>query len=254
MGRDVSPAPSPHHQGMLYVLWQRLTRGSKDWLGVTQGAFNYLILESINWISPSKLPLPPLTMYPGLAQKAPYGTSHNLIELFHRVACIQYALLQRRDVEDAVAKLSALNGELLRLESMVPDSWMYTMKSPNTPQAAITFPSLLAIGFWNTFWMTRLGVLISLERYHVSVMRGSAMWSDLNLLVQNICSAVPYSIKDNISCALLVVRSLLVASQVSCISVERKKWIFRQLELISRTKGIGLDSTSCNSLRPFENS
>jgi hypothetical protein len=239
MGNDISSVPSPHQQGMLYILWQRLARGSGNSIGATEGAFNYLILQNSDWTSLPQLSLPPLEFYPGFAQMAPDSTYRGLINLFHRVALIRYAAGQRQDKRDLALELSLLNKELLHCENTMLDEWRFTVQEPDTPHEAVVFPKLHSVMFWNTIWMTRLGVLISLDKLEPAAKEHSAIRSDMARLVDSICCAVPHGLRHKIVGSVLVMRSLLLASQAPCTSSERRLWISRQLEFISRSKGVG---------------
>lgn len=170
---------------------------------------------------------------------APDSTYRGLISLFHRVACIRYAAGQQRDKESLVVELSLLNRELLHCESMMLDEWRFKVQEPDTPHEARVFPKLHSVMFWNTVWMARLGVLMFLDKLNPTAGENSAIRSDMALLVNSICSAVTHGLRHNIVGSVLVMRSLLLASQAPCISEDRRSWIARQLELIARLKGVG---------------
>ena len=98
--------------------------------------------------------------------------------------------------------------------------------------------------------MTRLGVMLCLEQLDP---RNPARQTDILLLVDEICLAVPHmtshrEISDGGSChegstklltSLLAMRALKMAEQVSCLSEERRLMISHQLALIARYEGFG---------------
>lgn len=211
-------------------------------------------------------PLPPITLYPGLHSADPSNMACTLLGLMHQSVIVRATMASVTGRFDAGGKeqysssLLRLNRQLLSWESGLGEGWRYTTRptdSANTaqelesPNVALIFPGLNSMILWNTFWMTRLGVLQCLYTVYGTPTESSWIHAQMSFLVDNICMAVAYTtgrvalesieaiIPARMIGALFAMRSLWAASQVPTLSTGKRAWIACQLEYIAKHQGIG---------------
>ena len=215
----------------------------------------------------SELPASPpeFTMFPRSIPSAPdnipcklLGSTYQAVILCRAVPSV---IEGKRNVGLYVSKLRSLNKRLASWENTLPDRWRYTIQ-PNPAQlgeqqdflkSTLDFPIVNSMMLWSTFWMTRLDVLLCLDKlYADDAPERLLVRSDMSIIVDQVCSAVPYmtgqmtDIRKRFSqgatkilSSLFAMRSLLVASQVPQLPASKAQWMVQQLEFIVQRKGIG---------------
>ena len=245
MGNDKLPTTSPHHHGLLEILRLRLYRGPDESISVTQGAFINLLLQNLGPMSELPGSPPEFTMFPRSIPSAPDNIPCKLLGLTYKAVSLCRAfpsvIADQRNFGLYFNKLRSLNKSLASWENTVPDSWKYTIQSKPAAQlgeqqnflkTTFDFPLINSMMLWSTFWMTRLDVLLCLDKlYADDAPERLLVRSDMSLIVDQVCSAIPYMTGQVVEIgkqlsqgatknlgSLFAMRSVLVASPGSPIA------------------------------------
>lgn len=260
-GLNSNHSPSPHQRAMAHILSRRLSDEKNDWQETTQGAFAYLLLQSI--VTPSA-PLPALSSYPNTPSTSSKSILCSFLPLIHRVISIRYILSAccepPVDMKRLQEELLQLCMDLSKWESSLPCAWNYrvisrprpTSKGEEWPQKMFLFSSLGTMMLWNLFWMTSLNAISCLDTIDWCSVDCSMKQADAARVVDSICYSVPHvngdcaaingsqpHTSEKILESALSSRSLRVASRVPSLPEVKKRWISQQLSLLATYKGVG---------------
>lgn len=256
---------------MLQILHLRLQRGSSHSIAFTKAAFVSIVLQDAGQINaPTRPTGPAMSMYPGVLPRMTNNLTCNLLGLVYEAVAlcgdISTTLLTYEDAVRYTTCLVQLDQDLLDWEISLPANWWYSIQPRLTaqeleidyPKTFLKFPSTNCMVLWMSFWMARLDVLQCLDKLHIYVPQSPALWSDMALLVDRICAAIPHMTgqmsqsieatpQDSVQslASVYAMRSLLAASQVRSLPTSKKTWMQQQLQFIEQRNGIGqaLDPT-----------